>query len=474
LRTSDQAISRNFFPEKKISQMRVQMLLPLISAALFGSTGCGSSADLAPVANNGQTAAAPTATYLLLKQDILINADLWEAQPRMIAAGLGFTGIIGVSGLDVDQPTLSESLVRAVGGTWNSVTCLAGNAPGLGAFTSAVTPEGVANLYGFPVYNSDGLPVEFSWPIRPSTLDPKDFVVILNDGSRITPEVCSIAPNSDFNERAVAVLFGKFGNRLAPDNPLALYPRRIEVVEDATPLQLVGPNNTFASAVGFGADSRGTPYTDPSVDPAQRGGPILVGAKLTVMSSVGDGAPSFLRGTTPNDGIALYGGRAQYRLRVLTSGGFSPDGVRGMYPTEFSRYFRLRAATSGGEVELTETGVDYSLDGHIVRVVGLAELGLAADSYDECYTEDQDNQIDIVLSGDEAGMRLITHVEVPSVAPYSALYNPGGPGNRPTPQVRYSAPSPPHEVAVLMAIDDPMTVTYVDPLLIETVADLLP
>ena len=107
-------------------------------------------------------------------------------------------------------------------------------------------------------------------------------------------------------------------------------------------------------------------------------------------------------------------------------------------------------------------------------MVGLAELGLAADNYDECYTEDQDNQIDIVLSGDEAGMRLITHVEVPSVAPYSALYNPGGPGNRPSPQVRYSAPSPPHEVAVLMAIDDPMTVTYVDPLLIETVADLLP
>ena len=42
----------------------------------------------------------------------------------------------------------------------------------------------------------------------------------------------------------------------------------------------------------------------------------------------------------------------------------------------------------------------------------------------------------------------ITQVEVPSVAPYSPLYNPGGPGNRPTPGVRYSAPSPPHTVDV--------------------------
>ena len=449
--------------------------LYLFAAVSLALNGCGSSNNIiVPQDNQQSQAPAPTATYQILKQDILINADLWEAQPRMIAAGLGFTQIIGVSDLDVDQPELSESLVRAAGGTWNILNCLDNEDPSLGAFTSAVTPEGVANLYGFPVYESDGLPVEFSWPIRPSTLDPSDFVVILNDGTRVTPEVCSIVPNADYNERAVAVLFGKFGNRLGPNNPQALFPTRIEVVEDATPLQLVGPGPSFVSAVGFGADTRGTPYTDPDVDPADRGGPKLVGAKLSVMSALGDGGPTFLSSNSPNDGIALYGDEAQYRLRVLTSGGFSPDGVRGMFPTEFSRYFRLRAQTTQGPVELTETGVDYNLDGHTVRIVGLAELGVPSDNYDDCYSEDQDNQIDIVLAGDEAGMRLISHVEVPSVAPYSPLYNPGGPGNNPSPGVRYSAPSPPHEVAVLMAIDNPMTVTYVDPLLINTVADLLP
>jgi len=437
--------------------------------------GCGNSTDLVPpLPDTTGQGPAPTATYRLLKQDILINADLWDTEPRMMAAGLGFTEIIGVAGLDATQPEQSERLVREAGGTWNIVNCLEGVPDSLNPFTSAVTPDQVATLYGFPVERSDGLPVEFSWPIRPSTLDPTDFVVILNDGTRVTPEVCSIAPNLDYNERAVAVLFGKFGNRLSRDNPGARYPARVEVVEDGTPLQLVGPGPTFVSAVGFGVDTNGTPYTDPDVDPEERGGPRLVAAKLSVMSAVGDAAPPLFAASSPNDGITLYGDEAQYRLRVFTSGGFSPDGVRGIFPTEFSRYFRLRADTSGGPVELTETGVDYNIDGGIVRIVGLAELGRPSDAYDDCYNEDQDNQIDIILGGDEAAVRRITHVEVPSVAPYSPLYNPGGPGNDPTPGVRYSAPSPPHEVPVFMAIDNPLTVTYVDPSLVEMVEDLLP
>jgi hypothetical protein len=444
----------------------------VLATLMAFAAGCDGNSEVAPPPPAANPV-GPSASYLLLKQDVLINADLWDIRPRMIAAGLGFTNIIGVNGLDVNQPTLSEQLVRAVGGTWNIVNCSHGDAT-LDDYTSAITPQQVANTFGFPVVESDGLPVEFSWPIRPSTLDPTDFVVILNTGERVQPQVCSLSPNQDYNERAVAVLFGKFGNRLSPRDPGAIYPVRVEVVADGTPLQLVGPNAQFFNAVGLGVDCGGSPYTDPDVDPSERGGPRLVGAKLSVMSALGDGSPTPFGGNTPNDGIALYGEQAQYRLRVLTSGGFSPDGVRGMMPNEFSRYFRLRAQTSTGPVLLTESGVDYNLDGHTVRVVGLAELGVPGQPLEDCYTEDQDNQIDIVLAGDEAGMRLITHVEVPSVEPYSPLYNPGGPGNNPTPGVRYSAPSPPHEVSVLMAIDDPMTVTYIDPDLRESLADLLP
>jgi hypothetical protein len=276
--------------------------------------------------------------------------------------------------------------------------------------------------------------------------------VTLNDGSRVTPEVCSVTPNFDFNERAVAVLFGKFGNRLGPDNPGARFPVTVEVVGD---LQLVGPGGQFASATGFKVNCPGTPYTNPDVPPEQRGGPRLVGAKLSRMNAVGDEAPPALSNASPNDGVTLYGDQAQYRLRVFTSGGFSPDGVRGMFPTEYQRYFRVHV----GDQVLTEAGKDYFIDGARIRVVGLAELGKKQDVYDDTYAEDQDNQIDIVLNGDLAAMRRVTAVEVPSVAPYSPLYNPGGPGNQPTPGVRYSAPSAPHTVQVLQALDDPLTVT---------------
>jgi len=432
----------------------------IISA--FLTYGCGSSANgllsTGDVRVSPPRQTGPLTPYQTLRQDILIEADCWDRQPRMIAAGLGFTGIIGVPGLDVNQPALSESLVRAAGGTWNSVVSLSGAIP-LGAYTSAVTPQQVATTYGVPVFLGDGLPVEFSWPIRPSTLDATDFRVQLNDGSSVTPEAASLTPNFDFNERAVAVLFGKFGNRLGPNDPQARYPVSVEVVEDATPLQLVGPGRHIVNAVGLKALSPGTPYTDPDVPPEQRGGPRLVGAKLTRMNAAGDESPLLFQIASPNDGVTLYGARAQFRLRVYTSGGFSPDGVRGMFPNEFQRYFRLRAK----DQLLTQVDVPYQVNGGTVTIVGLAELGVPQAAYDDAYQEDQDNQIDIILEGDEKAMRGITHVDVPSLPPYSPLYNPGGPGNRPTPSVRYSAPSPPHSQPVLQALDDPLTVTFVEP-----------
>lgn len=72
------------------------------------------------------------------------------------------------------------------------------------------------------------------------------------------------------------------------------------------------------------------------------------------------GAPAAFSSALPNDGVALYGSAAAYRLRVLTTGGFSPDGVRSVYPTEFARYFRV-----------------LTIDGGTLSVLGLADLGLA-------------------------------------------------------------------------------------------------
>jgi len=153
----------------------------------------------------------------------------------------------------------------------------------------------------------------------------------------------------------------------------------------------------------------------------------------------------------PNDEFALYDG-GDFRLRVLTSGGFSPDGVTGLRPDMFEDFFRLRArGPDGGTVEMREVGVDYRLAGGTLRVVGLSDLGQREDHYDDCYREDRDNYIDIILDGDEAAARSIEAVEIPSLD--------GGYRAEPFPGVTYTAPGPPDVQPVTMALDDPMRVS---------------
>jgi hypothetical protein len=385
---------------------------------------------------------ATTPTYKLLLKDVLINADLWDTRPRMMAAGLGFTSIIGVPGLSTDDLAKSEKLVRKAGGAWNHVACASGVTPKLNAYTSASTPQAVAVAYGSPATNADGLPVEFSWPVRPSTVAPDDFRVTLSDGSSVTPLLASIYPNAEYNERSVVVLFGKFGNRAS------VYAVKTQVVRR---LQLVGPKGRIVSAVGMSAKSSASPYA------AGRTGPHLVAAKLSRMSSRGESAPKPFSGALPNSGAELYGSAAKFRLRVYTTGGFSPDGVRAVFPTEFSRYFRLHA----GGVVIAKVNRTYRIAGHPLRVLGLADLGKKSSSYDDCYTEDKDNYIDIVLSGSAAAARRITSVEISAQGSYSPFYNPGGPGNDPTPGVRYTSPGPTQRQKVMIALDNPMTVTFV-------------
>jgi len=253
------------------------------------------------------------------------------------------------------------------------------------------------------------------------------------------------------------------GNRVSPDAPGLIWPVSLKVVDDGTPLELLGPDGTV-SAVGLTFDSPPpSSYTDPDVAPEDRGGPNLVAAKLSRMSTDGEGwedGPKFIQGAMPNDGVSLYGDEAQYRLRVLTSGGMTPNGIRGLFPTDFENYFRVKAITDdGSEVMLTETNVDYTINGGTVRVVGLADLGLKSDEYTDCYIDDRDNYIDIVLSGDDAAVAAITHVEIPSTDGYLPLYNPGGPGSDPTPGVSYTAGTSPISQEVWVTLDDPMTVT---------------
>jgi hypothetical protein len=393
--------------------------------------------------------------YESLKHDILINADYWTQKPQIIGAGLGFTQILGVPGADT-TPEGQQAVIDA-GGAWEILSTSNPNPP-LRAYTSAASTQGMAMGYGKPIVGGGGFPVEFSWPVLPSTVDGTDFEVTLNTGKKVVAQAASINPNLEYNERSTVVIISdEFGNRIEPGKPGAVYPVKLKIIRDATPLTLVGPKRRMRTAVGMIYGNGKKPMT------GYYAGPKLCAAKLSRLSTAGEGGPAaFTSGYLPNDGAALYGSNAQYRLRVLTTGGFSPDGVRSLYPTEFADYFSVQIKDRGGKtVYLTEPHKTYQLKAGSITVLGLADLATAEYSYDDGYVEDHDNQIDIILQGDEAVMRRITHVLVPSTTPpYKPFYNPGGPGNNPTPGVTYTKPTSSIKQSVTIAIDDPMTVTY--------------
>lgn len=407
----------------------------------------------------------PSPSSQLLKKDVLVGADMWSWKPQMLAGGLGFNNILGVPGLD-DSPPLEQArqAVLDADGAWlDDLAC--SSQPVLGDYSSAASPSGISFAYGWPVDFGDGMPLEFSWPVLPSSIDPTDFLITKSNGQKVVPQGAALNPNFEYNERSTVVLVGDFGNGLPSSDPAQVYPTRIEVVAgDDTPLTLVGRSRDgrrrMVSAVGMYSAPAKSPY-DGYSKPSERPGPRLTAAKLTPMSTLGESAPIPFRGAMPNDGRSLYGKRAKFRLRMLTTGGFSPDGVRGVRPDEFERYFQIIARTPAGrKVVVRKQGRTYRIGKGWLRVVGLAELGKKQRSYDQCYEEDHDNQIDVIINGTRDAVRRIRLLRLPGTGRYDPMYNPGGPGTTPEAGVRYTAPSPPINQPVTIDLKNRMRVTY--------------
>ena len=384
----------------------------------------------------------------------LKEADYWSDEPVILSAGMGFEGIIG-------WPEVNEETVREAGGSWyGSVICTNGEDPPAGAYTSTVSTAGIELFYKGTAEDDDGLPIVFSWPVATETVDLTDFQFTLNTGEIVYPNSAGMLPNWELNERNTVVVFGDFGNRGLSSEKGAIFPVRLDIVEDETPLLLIGPNGQEFNAVGLSWETDTSPYDS---------GPKLVGAKLNHVGNeaVGEGGLGFgtRSGVLPNDELSLYD-EGDFRIRVLTTGGFSPDGITGLTPTMFEDFFRIHAKGSNGEVVLLEkVGQEYLVADGTLRIVGLSDLGQKEDPdegifYDDCYAEDRDNYIDIILVGDEAAARNITHVEIPSLeGGYNAFYNPGGPGPEPFEGVRYTAPGPADLEPVINALDNPMRVS---------------
>ena len=384
----------------------------------------------------------------------LKEADYWSDEPVILSAGMGFEGIIG-------WPQVNEETVREAEGSWyGSVICTNGEDPPAGAYTSTVSTAGIELFYKGTAEDDDGLPIVFSWPVATETVDLTDFQFTLNTGEIVYPNSAGMLPNWELNERNTVVVFGDFGNRGLSSEKGAIFPVRLDIVEDETPLLLIGPNGQEFNAVGLSWETNTSPYDS---------GPKLVGAKLNHVGNeaVGEGGLGFgtRSGVLPNDELSLYD-EGDFRIRVLTTGGFSPDGITGLTPTMFEDFFRIHAKGSNGEVVLLEkVGQEYLVADGTLRIVGLSDLGQKEDPdegifYDDCYAEDRDNYIDIILVGDEAAARNITHVEIPSLeGGYNAFYNPGGPGPEPFEGVRYTAPGPADLEPVINALDNPMRVS---------------
>lgn len=388
----------------------------------------------------------------------LCAADYWSTEPSILSASLGFSDIVGIN-----APAMTEAVARAAGGAWSSdINC------GMDQrnLTSASTQSQVRQLYiqrtpygerKDGALGLDGLPMVFSWPIDGRTIDLDDLQVTINTGDIVRPLAMSTFPNFECNERNMLILFGEFGNRLPNDNPDARYPALVQVVGDLT---LVGPGGTVANARGLSWRNSSSPYDKDN-------GPRFVGAKLTRVDgpSEGEGIGSAAPAFPPNDAWALYGAEADFVVRTLSTGGVSPNGTSGVTPDAFERFFRLHATgVDGSTVIIDRVGMDYDVRGGKLRVLGLSDLGQpvsAQNPFDACYDEDLDNYIDIVLAGDEAAARSVTHVEIPSLAGgYGAFYNPGGPGRTPFDGVAYTAPGPADLEPVIIALDDPMRVSY--------------
>lgn len=410
------------------------------------------SLALAAAPVRADTPATQMPAYIELQRPVLINADLWSDQPEILAANYGFEGIIGIPGLlTVDDLDLAVAAGAGVNFDW----ALLDPVPPLRNLTSGASVVGLASVgFGGGVTFADAMPIEVSWPILPGSLSPDNIAITLNTGEVVTPILAALNPNFDYNERHVIVVFGEFGNRLAPGEAGAIYPVSVAFVEGSSPLMAVGPDGPV-SIVGLSAPSA-NPYV---------AGPALVGAKLNHFSPVGDFAPQSLSNAFPNDAFSHYGDDAEYRLRLFTSGGFSPDGVSGFLPTDFETFFRLHAVDADGNaVLIDEVGRVYDLGVGTVEVVGLAETGAPEDGpYDRIYyMEDHDNYFDIVLKGDEAAIALLRWVEIPTSAVdgYSDIYNPGGPGRTPDPDTIYTKPALPQMFAIDLSLDAPRTVSY--------------
>jgi hypothetical protein len=93
--------------------------------------------------------------------------------------------------------------------------------------------------------------IVFSWPVATETIDVTDFRYTLSNGEIGVLTGITMFPNWELNERNVVVVYGEFANRGLSSEEDTIFPVKLEIVGDETPLILVGPGGQEVSAVGL-------------------------------------------------------------------------------------------------------------------------------------------------------------------------------------------------------------------------------
>ena len=398
--------------------------------------------------------AVTTSTASTVNTSIILGADYFATTPSIMTANYGFEGYMGVPNLN---GTDSAAQAAAYAGNISFENIDPSLQAPSRAYYSASSTQSVSAIYGIDATAGDTIPVVFSHPIWPPSISAAAFQVTMNTGTVVTPLSASFLPNTEYNERQTVVLIGYWGNRILPGNPDAEYPVTVSIVDSPTELKFITQKG-IVSAVGLSIESK-NPYVSGN-------GPRILAAKLNVFSSLGESNPKWLNASYANSGSDLFGSSAQYRLRVYTSAGFSPDGISSILPTDFSKFFILAANdSSDNTVQITQTGVSYLIPGYgNIMVLGIADTGPLQSTYNLAYVEDHDNQYDIILSGDAAAIARLTTIRMPSSGAYSPVFNPGGPGNDPSsnPAGPFTVASSDQTVNVTNHLQDGAYVTYVE------------
>lgn len=408
--------------------------------------------NLALEHNNKNFKNANFYNYSLYNSDIIVNSNLYSDKPEILSAG-GFSFL--QSGL-----ILNKENVRQIEGNWNdNYNTL--EVP-LRAITTSGDPRGYYSTV-FPTlgYKFDNIPICFSFPILPSSVDISQFYLTLNNGMVTKPIVFTFSPNTKLNEKQCIVIGGYFNNKITT-GPNAVYPVSLEIVEGSNGKRMmaVGPNGLYDMT------GKNISCSNPYSQSLEIASVILTKYNLPdIYNYLGDIGCGINAIEDSNSPLSLYSNDAEYRFRIFTKGGYSPNGISSMLPDKYENYFYLQHIDplTNEITNLKKSNFKYFFSCGYVEVIGLADLGMAQSNYDDTYIEDHDNQIDIVVKGSEDVIKNIKKLIIPSTGDnYTKFYNPGGPGPTPFPNIVYSLGSEYQVIKIINNLDNPNSVSWIN------------